>query len=724
MLGCSPVNDRPPERNDGTRDIARAIHDLAERLPAPLLPLAQLAFNYLWSWLPGGSSVFEQIDPGLWRRGGCNPRALLEATPPHRFAQLAIDSDYVGRVAGLAAELERQLAAPARPRLEAARPVAYFCSEFAAHGSLPLYGGGLGVLAGDLLKAASDLAVPLVGMGLLYRQGYFHQRLDLSGWQHEYWTTTAFERLPLVRVTDVHSVPLAVDIDLRGRRVRIQVWRVDLGRVALYLLDTDRDDNHPIDRFITARLYIGDRHTRLAQYAVLGIGGARMLDMLGVEPSLIHLNEGHAALGGFERIHRLLVAGSSLDDALAAVRGSTVFTTHTPVAAGNEWYAVDEIEPVLGQFAADIGIPRALFYDLGRFTPGDPGEPVSITPLALRTSRAAIGVSRRHGIVARGMWQRLWPERAVDEVPIGHVTNGVHTTTWMALAMQALLDRHLPGDWRIRVADADLWQRLRTIPNEELWATRATLRRRLVERVREKSVHDRLSRGEAPDYVEAAATTFDPDALTIGFARRVATYKRLHLLVRQLDWGLRLLADTRRPIQLVIAGKAHPSDDDAKRTLQSLMATRHQPGVASRITFLEDYDLHVAALIVSGVDVWLNLPRPPLEASGTSGMKVVLNGGLNLSVLDGWWEEACAGDNGWGITTPDTHPDAQDDHDARRLFEIMEGEVIPLFYDRDPRGVPHHWVERIKASMSGLVPRFSAARMLEDYVRQLYAPAA
>ena len=710
-----------PEVNDGNRDVAHAVAELAERLPEPLVPLARLVFNYRWAWMPGATALFDQIDPAIWRRSECNPRYVIEAAPPHRLAELAREEAYVERVCRFAALLDAEVARPAATtHIRAAHPVAYFCSEFALHCSLPLYGGGLGVLAGDLLKAASDLALPMVGVGLLYRQGYFHQRLDPSGWQHEYWVNTNFERLPVVRVTGPDHLPLVVEIAARGRRVRIQIWRVDIGRVPLYLLDTDREDNHPIDRWITARLYVGDRHTRLAQYAVLGIGGVRALAALGVHPVLVHMNEGHAALSAFERLRELIAGGRSLAAALAEVRERSVFTTHTPVAAGNEGYREEEVEPVLADFVDQLGVPRATFYDLGRLTSGDRAEPVNITPLALRTSRAANAVSRRHGEVARAMWQPLWPERAIEHVPIGHVTNGVHTTTWMAAPMQDLLDAHLGADWRGRLADAELWAGIAAIPDAALWRTRSALREALVDYVREHSIRDRLARGEAPDYVEQAARVFDPSVLTIGFARRVATYKRLFLLARFPERALRVLENDAAPIQIVFAGKAHPQDEEAKRALSGIFQMKAAPRVGGKVAYLEDYDLHMALRIVSGVDVWLNLPRPPLEASGTSGMKVTLNGGLNVSVLDGWWAEAHDGENGWAIATPDADPQTQDDHDAAALFDLLEREVIPLFYERGDDGVPRRWVSRIKVAMRTLIPRFTAERMLRDYVEDMY----
>jgi glycogen phosphorylase len=709
--------------DDGSRDVVQAVAELAERLPDALQPLAHLAFNYRWSWLPGGPQVFRDLDPQLWERSQGNPRAMIETLPPHRMKQLGSDRAYVARVAALAAQVEADLGRPpAAAGIAADRPVAYFCSEFGVHHSLPLYGGGLGVLAGDVLKAASDLAVPMVGVGLLYREGYFHQRLDLSGWQHEWWTKTEFERLPVVLVTGADHQPLTVEVTMRARTVRIQIWRLDIGRVPLYLLDADRPDNHPIDRWITARLYIGDRHTRLTQYGVLGVGGVRALAALGIEPCLIHLNEGHAALASFERLRALIVAGHAPEEALELVRQATVFTTHTPVSAGNEWYSVDEVEPVLGQLREGLDVHQPLFYGLCRFDRENAREAIATTPLALRTSRVSIGVSRRHGEVARGMWHALWPGRLVHEVPIGHVPNGVHTATWMADPMQALLERYVGPDWRLRLADTALWERIALIPDAEVWAVRQTLRQELVEYARARSIRVRLARGEAPDYVEAAARVFNPEVLTIGFARRVATYKRLHLFTRQPERGLRLLADDTHSIQVVLAGKAHPQDEEAKQALGAVFALRRAPHVGSRIAFLDDYDLHMAKRLVAGVDLWINVPRPPLEASGTSGMKVALNGGLNLSVLDGWWIEGYDDETGWAITSPDADAATQDDHDTAALYDLLEHEIIPLFYQRDVDGLPRRWIGRIKASMQRLIPRFSAERMLRDYVRMLYSP--
>ncbi len=706
---------------DGTLDILRGRAELAERLPQELHPLTQLVFNYRWSWTRGAAALFREIDALGWRRSGCNPRHLIERVPPRRLETMAADAGYVDRVESTAAALAAEMAKPAADLgIAPEHPVAYFCSEFALHCSLPLYGGGLGVLAGDILKTASDLRLPMVGVGLLYRSGYFNQRLDPSGWQHEYWVETDVEGLPAALVTDGNHNPLTVELAMRSRTVKVQVWRIDVGRVPLFLLDTDRADNHPIDRWITHRLYVGDRHTRLAQYAVLGIAGTRALRAMAIEPGLVHLNEGHAAFGSLERLRLQFDAQLPFDDPLTAVRQQTVFTTHTPVAAGNEGYSPEEIELVLGEFLDTVDFPRERVYDLGRTAPGDREEPANITPLALRTSRAANAVSRVHGEVAREMWGRLWPDRPASDTPISHITNGVHTATWMNAHMQTLLDAYFPADWRERVADSELWEHLESIPDAELWKVRCAQRGDLIAYLRDKSIRDRLDRGEPHDYVEQAARMFDPEVLTIGFARRVATYKRLYLLTRRAERSLQLLVDEAMPLQLIVAGKAHPQDDEAKASLRDLFRLKGAPAVGGKVAFLENYDLHVAPRLVAGVDIWLNLPRPPLEASGTSGMKVALNGGLNVSVLDGWWAEAYDGENGWAIATPATSAAEQDDHDAGALLDILETQVRPLFYHRDADGLPRGWLRRVRASMRSISPQFSAHRMVTDYTTSLY----
>ncbi|MHB8657360.1 MAG: alpha-glucan family phosphorylase [Solirubrobacteraceae bacterium] len=708
--------------SDGTGDIRRAAEELGRRLPDALAPLARLAYNYRWCWTPGGHELFSEVDHQRFERCARNPVRLLQEVPSTTLATAAADRDFVARLNDLADALDRATlpAGNGLPGPGAGGPVAFLCAEYAVHVSLPVYSGGLGALAGDLLKEASDRGAPLVAVGLMYRKGYFRQRVDAGGWQHEYWVETDPERLPAALVTGSGGIPTKVTVPIFDRDVTAQVWRVDVGRVPLFLLDSDLPENAPLDRWITARLYDGDEQTRLAQYILLGVGGIRALRELGVEPSVVHLNEGHAALAPLELASAAVRAGDPLVAALRAARTRTVFTTHTPVPAGNDCYPAERIAAAVGRLAEGLGMPQAELIGLGRTNPEDPAEPFGVTQTALRLSRAANAVSRRHGEVARVMWNGLWPDRTHTEVPIGHVTNGVHVPTWIGSPMRELLDRHLGKHWVSEAADSATWQGVDSIPDGELWDVRCRQRAELVAFLRERSTLDRLARTDVRDYVEAAAQAFDPETLTLGFARRVATYKRLELLTRDPEWTLSLLGGD-RPVQVVLAGKAHPRDDDAKRVVQRLFGLKYARVVAERVIFLDDYDLASGAALVRGCDVWLNLPRPPLEASGTSGMKSVFNGGLQLSVLDGWWAEAYDGTNGWAIPG-DVDPDhgAQDERDAQILHRILEEETLPAFYARDERGLPQAWLVRMRASLRTLGPPFCASRMLAQYVEGPY----
>jgi len=704
----------------GDNDLTIAAAALAARIPDELAPLARLAYSYRWTWLGGAEAVFRAVDPHRYELCAGNAVRLLQEAPTRSLLRAAGDPELVDRAAELEARARAELAEPWRAGpVSPDRPAVFLCAEYAVHGSLPIYSGGLGVLAGDLLKQASDQRVPLVAVGLLYREGYFRQRLDTSGWQHEYWVDTDPERLPAALVGDGPRGPLTVSVAIRGRAVTAQVWRVDVGRVALYLLDTERPENARADRWITSRLYVGDPDTRLAQYLLLGIGGLRALRALGIEPGLVHLNEGHAAFAPLELARRAVEDGRDPAAALADARRRTVFTTHTPVAAGNDTYDRAALHSALGSFPASLRMSGDDVCALGETAPG--ADRIGVTQLGLRLSRAANGVSRRHGEVARAMWQGLYPGLPVDDVPIAHVTNGVHIGTWMAEPMRSLLDRHLGTRWEERAADPGTWAALDAVSDEELWAVRGEQRRCLVEFVRERSVVDRLEREEPPGYIDAAARVFDPDVLTVGFARRLACYKRLDLLVHDMHRALELLADP-RPIQILIAGKAHPRDDDAKRIVQALFVFKPAAHVGERVVYLHDYDLRIAPMLVAGCDLWVNLPRPPLEASGTSGMKSALNGGLQLSVLDGWWPEAYDPALGWAVGgEADDDQAAQDARHAEALYRILETEAVPDFYDRDDRGLPRRWLSRVRASLRGIGPRFCAARMLDDYLAGPYA---
>ncbi|HET9443074.1 MAG TPA: alpha-glucan family phosphorylase, partial [Acidimicrobiales bacterium] len=696
-----------------------AAEALAARVPAPLAPLARIAFTYRWSWLDVAGDLFATVDPLRWERCGHNPVRLLEEARMTALKAAAVDPGLVAAAERIEAAMVAELARPRAPgRATAEHPAAFLCAEFAVHRSLPVYAGGLGVLAGDLLKTASDLSVPLVAVGLLYRQGYFRQRIDPSGWQHEYWIETDPERLPAALVTTADGRALTVTVPIRGRHVVLQIWRVDVGGVALYLLDAERGENTPVDRWITGQLYVADPAIRLAQYVMLGIGGVRALHAMGIEPAVVHVNEGHGALAPLEMARQAVEAGAAPADALDQARDRTVFTTHTPVAAGNETYDADTFLTAVGDVTAPLGLSPGQLVDLGRTGPGD--DRVGFTQLGLRLSRAANGVSRRHGEVARAMWQYLYPGRPVEDVPIRHVTNGVHAGTWMAGPVRRLVEARLGPRWDTVTDEAAWAAAVDDIADEELWAVRTELRRRLVDFVRERSVSDRLTRGEPLDYVEDAAEAFDPGCLTIGFARRLATYKRLHLLVQDPARALQLLSGS-RPLQLVMAGKAHPRDDDAKRLVQTLFRLKDVEVAGARAVYLHDYDMGLAAELVAGCDVWINLPRPPMEASGTSGMKSAMNGGLQLSVLDGWWCEAYDGTNGWAVPGDvDADQGAEDATDAGIVYSLLEQEVVPAFYDRDERGLPVAWLARVRRSLATIGPRFSAARMLGDYLAGPY----
>jgi len=691
-------------------------------LPPPLSALGRLAYNYWWSWHPGGDELFRAVDPERWESSNRNPVRLLIETS--RLAEAAANPELVARAAALERALEAELARPFAnaPPASAEHPIAFVCAEYAVHESLPIYSGGLGVLAGDFLKEASDQCLPLVGIGLFYRRGYFHQRLDRSGWQHEWWSNERPEDLPATLVVGPDG-PVTVSVPLRGERVSARVWRVNVGRIPLFLLDTDVASNSPLGRWIAGQLYVGDPDVRLMQYGLLGIGGVRALEAMGIRPALFHLNEGHAALVALALASEEIARGAAPSQAFETARRRIVFTTHTPVAAGNDSYPTSEVEAILGKLPGELGIDPHELLALGRGPDSNGGDRFGMTELALRTSGRANAVSRRHGEVARAMWQPLWRVQKPEAVPIIHVTNGVHLATWMAAPLRALLERHLGSGWERSASDPQRWRAIADIPDGELWAVRTQLRSALVDFVRARSVSDRLARGEPLEYVEQAALTFDPEVLTIGFARRVALYKRLHLLTQNPGRALALLRGP-RPIQVIIAGKAHPRDDEAKRAVQLVFGLKNEQGAAARAAFLEDYDLAIAKMLVSGCDLWVNVPRPPLEASGTSGMKAALNGGLNLSVLDGWWSEAYDGSNGWAIHSEST-PDwkLQDARDADAFYRLLEREVVPLFYERDAAGLPRGWIRRLKASLCTIGPAFSSARMVNDYLVHVYAGA-
>jgi starch phosphorylase len=703
----------------GSTDLGQRVAQLSDRLVPGLKPLAAVAYNYRWSWLAGAEALFHEISSFRWERSGHNPVQFLNDLWPSTQAAAERNPELVERVRRLAEAVATDASRPAAARPGIDGPVAFMCAEFGFHASMPLYSGGLGVLAGDIVKEASDQALPLAGVGLFYGRGYFRQRLDLEGRQQEYWLVTEAHHLPLARVLDQDGEQLLLTVNLFGADITFRVWRVDVGRVPLYLLDADLAVNDPVRRWTTGRLYDASRAIRLAQYGLLGIGGVRVLRALEIEPAVIHLNEGHPALAPLELAAEQVAAGVPLDQALETARSRVVFTTHTPVAAGNETYAAAELEEAYGDLAARLGMDMSSFLGLMRVDPEDHGENPGMTPLALRMSRRRNAVSRLHGEVARSMWQPLFG-RANEDVPITHVTNGAHVPTFVSDPIRLLFERYLGEDWLGRAGDRAAWEPVRSIPNAELWAARSQARAELVQYVRAKSQQDRLMRGEQLEYVRAVADSLDEDALTLGFARRLATYKRLHLVMQDPDRGRRIFGGE-RPVQLLVAGKAHPSDEAGKQTLQQLFQLKRHSELAQRLIFVEDYDLDVARRLVAGCDVWINLPRRPMEASGTSGMKATFNGVLQLSVLDGWWAEGYDGDNGWAIAGDQTlDPTADDARDATRFYDLLENEVIPLFWDRDADGVPHRWCERVKNALVSCGAQFSASRMVDEYVERIY----
>ncbi len=609
-----------------------------------------------------------------------------------------------------------------------AKPVAYFSAEFGLHESVPIYSGGLGVLSGDHIKSASGLGVPLVAIGLFYDQGYFKQHLDIDGYQSEEYLDTKVENVPMEPALGIDGNHLVVKIDTRNGPLRAKVWLMRVGRVNLYLLDCDVDSNRPEDRELTSRLYGGDHRVRIRQELVLGVGGVRALKALGISPGVFHLNEGHSVFATLEAIReRMEEDGISFDEALREVAQRTVFTTHTPVPAGHDRFDGGLIEEHLGPLRDQLGISFQQLMGLGRVEPHNEGESFCMTVLGLKLSRRANAVSALHGHVSRRMWAHLWPWRVEEEIPIGHITNGVHIPSWLAWQMLQLYDRIFPADWMRRgMGEPDMWREIYKVDPGELWETHYSLKNLLLQFVRRRVSRQCRRRGESDEAVEMARNLLDPNVLTIGFARRFATYKRADLVLTDLERLYKMLNDPSRPIQLIFAGKAHPADEPGKRLIRKIANLRHDPRIAGRIVFVEDYDINVCRHLIQGVDVWLNNPRRPLEASGTSGQKVVLNGGLNLSVLDGWWAEAFDGQNGFAISRGHSHVSDEigDRRDAESLYKVLEDQVVPLFYDRDSDGLPRRWIQMMMNSISSLAWRFSAHRMVMDYAKSCYVPAA
>jgi glycogen phosphorylase len=707
-------------------------------LPERLQALRPLAYNLHWAWHRDATDLFRRGDDDLWRQSGHNPVRILGLVEQAQIEAAAHDEGFLAHLDRVAQDLFVYLRAEnswfGRTQGQSQEPLAaYFSAEFGLTECLSIFAGGLGILAGDHLKSASDLGVPLVGIGLLYQQGYFQQYLDDSGWQHERYVENDFYTLPVTLERTVDGAPLTVAVPFPGRQVVAQVWRAQVGCVPLYLLDTNVASNPPDDRDITDQLYGGDTDMRIRQEIVLGIGGLLTLEALGLEPPVYHMNEGHAAFLGLERVRRLVqTRGLSFAEAREVASAGLVFTTHTPVPAGHDRFAPELMDRYFGEYAASLGLSRHEFLALGRQNPADEGAAFVMTVLALRLAARANGVSRLHGDVTRQMWQGLWPAVPTDDVPIGHVTNGVHFGSWVSFEMDEVYQRYLGPRWRDDPADVSIWQRAERIPPEELWRAHERGREQLVSYARRRVREQLERRGAHWAEVEAAGEVLDPGALTLGFSRRFATYKRATLLLRDPERLARIFSQAGRPVQVIFAGKAHPRDDAGKELIRQIVALSRQEPFRHRMIFLEDYDLAMARRLVQGADVWLNLPHRPEEASGTSGMKAVLNGALHLSTLDGWWDEAWAGAEqrpvpiGWAVGRGETYAtlDEQDQVEADILYDLLEHDVLPTFYERAGDGLPRRWIARMKASIRMLCPHFNTHRMVQEYTTDYYLPAA
>ena len=699
-------------------------------IPAPLEPLLELANNLWWVWNPEAVELFRRLDRKLWHDVYHNPVKLLGVIDQSRLAHAADDDGYLAHMNRVYADFQRHRKEKGwflETHTERAKmQVAYFSAEFGLHESLPIYSGGLGILAGDHLKSASEMGIPLTAVGLLYRNGYFQQYLSADGWQQEAYPELDFYNLPIEPMRYTDGSPVHVRVDLPENAVFCKVWRASIGRIPLYLLDTNLQENAPADRDITARLYGTGSELRIKQELVLGIGGVRALAALNITPNVFHMNEGHSAFLALERVRTLLENSSlSFDEARQFVMATNVFTTHTPVPAGIDMFPPDMVLKYFRHYIPSLKLDEEGFLALGREDVADRKQGFSMALLAIRLADHINGVSDLHGKVSRRMWHNIWPRVPVPEVPIRHVTNGVHVRTWLSPDLAYTLDRYLPGEWITDPADSSVWEGVMQIPEEELWRAHERGRARLVSWARQTLREQLVRRGAAYDDVAAAEQVLDPEALTIGFARRFATYKRGALLLRDVDRLRRLLDDTKHPIQFVFAGKAHPADHEGKELIKAIINFSRDPAVRRKVVFIENYDMNVARQLVQGVDVWLNTPRRPYEASGTSGMKAAANGVLNCSILDGWWVEGYGPDVGWAIGRGEEYHDAgtQDMVESQALYDLLEKQIVPLFYNRDVDGLPREWVLRMKNCMRKLVPFFNTNRMVQNYSEMFYIPA-
>jgi starch phosphorylase len=698
-------------------------------LPRRLRRLGELVYNLWWTWNPDAQRLFSGIDKDLWERTYHNPVRFLRQVERARLNAVRYDRHYLEFYDHMFQAFDRYMSSEdtwcARNHPEYTNhPIAYFSSEFGLHETLPIYAGGLGVLSGDHLKEASDLGLPLVAVGFLYTRGYFSQHITEDGWQEARNVRLHFDELPVMPIWDYDNKPLTISVELPGREVQARLWEIHVGRLPLYLLDSDVEANSPADRELTSRLYNSDIDSRISQEIILGIGGVRALRLLGYNPDVWHMNEGHSAFLGLERVREMIAAGHSFQEASDRICKTTIFTTHTPVPAGSDEFPLWLIDKYFSNLWPELGLDRDQFVDLARRKQSW-GETFSMPLLAFRLSEQRNGVSELHCHVARRMWNFLWPDRKVDDVPITYITNGIHTGTWLARRLRHLFNRYLGADWLEHVDDPEVWDGLENIPDPEFWAVRRHLKRKLVAYMRDRARQQWLNGTVHSVQVVAGGALLDPYALTIGFARRFATYKRANLVLSDIDRLISIINRPNIPVQIIFAGKAHPADEPAKMLIQKVYRMVKRADNGGRLVFVEDYDMNLARYLVQGVDVWLNTPRRPNEASGTSGQKAALNGVLNFSVLDGWWREGFNGRNGWAIGDDTDHADQsyQDRMDAESLYNVLENEIIPLYYKRSVDNLPVEWIAWMKESIRTLAPQFSLRRMLKEYSDRLYLPA-
>jgi len=705
-------------------------------LPQRISRLAEFSYNFWWVWNPESQRLFSEVDKHLWNKVNHNPVAFLHQVERPRLNAATNNKFYLDLYDRVMREFDAYIKAEKTwfnqtYSQHINRQIAYFSFEFGLHESLPVYAGGLGILAGDHLKEASDMGIPLVGVGFIYNKGYFSQRITEDGWQETHDQIIVFEEEPIIPLMDKDGKPLMTSVDLLGRKVWVRIWKVQVGRVSLYLLDSNVEQNSPFDRDLTSNLYSNNPDVRISQEIILGIGGVKALRALELKPAVWHMNEGHSAFLTLERIRELIAESKksgkeiSFADASVEVRRTNIFTTHTPVPAGNDVFQTLLVDKYFGSLLPEFNLTRDEFIALG-YQAQNWGDSFSMPVLALKLSERSNAVSELHGQVSRKMWNFLWPSKPVDDVPISHITNGVHINTWLARRMRVLYGRYLGAEWMENLDDPDLWAGIDNIPDSEIWLVRRHLRRKLLTFIEERARQQWLTTRIHPVQIIAGGVLLDPYALTIGFARRFATYKRGDLILRDADRLINIVNNTNMPVQFIFAGKAHPADELGKKIIQKVYWAVKDAKMGGRLVFLEDYDMNVARYLVQGVDVWMNNPRRPYEASGTSGMKAAMNGVINFSVLDGWWREGFNGQNGWSIGEDADNSDweAQDASDAESLYSTLENEIVPLFYtNRSPENYPVEWIKRMRESIRTLAPQFCTRRMVKEYMTKMYEPA-